>query len=637
MPDKPLDILRKYWGFEQFRPLQEDVIRSVLEGNDTLALMPTGGGKSICYQVPALAREGICIVVSPLIALMQDQVQHLRKRNIPAAAVHSGMHPRAIDQTLDNCIYGNVKFLYLSPERLRTELAQERIRQMKVNLIAVDEAHCISQWGYDFRPTYLEIANIRPLAQNAPLLALTATATPPVVKDIQEKLQFRSGKVFRMSFERPNLAYVVLQEENKLGKLLDIVRKVAGTGIVYVRSRRLTEKIARFLSQRRIRADFYHAGLDPETRTRKQEAWMQGRIRVMACTNAFGMGIDKPDVRFVVHMDLPDSLEAYFQEAGRAGRDGKKSFAVLLFHPTDADTLQRHFEQAFPPEKEIRRVYQALGSYYQLAIGAGMGESFDFDLLHFSKTYQLDPMTTFHCLKILEQSGWLSLSEAVYIPSTLKCIVSKEALYDYQLKHPQFDPILKSIFRLTAGAFTQYVNIREAQFARFLQMPVEKLVSALHYLHRDGILDYRPQKNKPQLTFLLERVDAANLEIDTELYRFRKQRHKERMQAAIAYATQRRCRSALLRSYFGEEAPPRCGICDVCLEAKKKRLSPQEVERYLSKFRLVLRDKAMSEAEFLEHFPPKRHTQILAALQFLLEEGYLSRKDGQIKLVGGEG
>ncbi|RMF24596.1 MAG: ATP-dependent DNA helicase RecQ, partial [Bacteroidetes bacterium] len=466
------------------------------------------------------------------------QVNQLRKRNIPAVAVHSGLHPRAIDQTLDNCIYGNIKFLYLSPERLRTELAQQRIRQMKVSLLAVDEAHCISQWGYDFRPTYLEIATIRPLIPEAPVLALTATATPPVVQDIQEKLQFRSGKVFRQSFERANLAYVVLQEENKLGKLLDIARKVAGTGIVYVRSRRLTEKIARFLTQRRIRADFYHAGLDPETRTRKQDAWMQGRIRIMVSTNAFGMGIDKPDVRFVVHMDLPDSLEAYFQEAGRAGRDGKKAFAVLLFHPSDADALQRNFQQAFPPEREIRRVYQALGSYYQLAIGAGMGESFDFDLLHFSKTYQLDPKTTFHCLKILEQSGWLSLSEAVYIPSTLKCIVSREALYDYQLKHPQFDPLLKSIFRLTAGAFTQFVNIREAQLARFLRMPVEKLVSALHYLHRDGILDYRPQKNKPQLTFLQERVDAANLEIDHELYRFRKQRHEERMQAAIAYATQ---------------------------------------------------------------------------------------------------
>ncbi|MCB0586106.1 MAG: ATP-dependent DNA helicase RecQ, partial [Phaeodactylibacter sp.] len=419
MENSPLEILKKYWGYDGFRPLQEDIIRSVLEGKDTLALMPTGGGKSICYQVPALCREGICIVVSPLIALMKDQVENLKQRNIPAEAIYSGMHYRDIDRILDNCVYGNIKLLYLSPERLTTELARVRIQKMKASLLAVDEAHCVSQWGYDFRPPYLQIAEMREVLPGVPILALTATATPEVARDIQEKLAFRQENLLQKSFERPNLSYSVLHEEDKLKKLAEILHRVPGSGIVYVRSRRRTKEIARYLQRQKIRADFYHAGLDTEERSRKQEEWMNNKSRVVVSTNAFGMGIDKPDVRVVVHMELPDSLEAYFQEAGRAGRDGRKSYAVLLYNDSDRQNLERRFEQSFPGLKEVQRVYRALGSYFQLATGSGEGQSFDFEIVEFARNFQIKIVQAYSCLKILEQAGWIVLTDAVFVPSSL--------------------------------------------------------------------------------------------------------------------------------------------------------------------------------------------------------------------------
>ncbi|MEM8907342.1 MAG: ATP-dependent DNA helicase RecQ, partial [Bacteroidota bacterium] len=405
-----LQVLQKYWGYEQFRPTQGEVIESVLAGQDTLALLPTGGGKSICFQVPALVQEGLCIVVSPLIALMKDQVQNLQKRGIPAAAIYSGMHRKDIDRILDNAVYGGLKLLYLSPERLGTELAIERIKKMKVNLLAIDEAHCISQWGYDFRPAYLQIVAIRAHLPQTPVLAVTATATQRVVIDIQEQLDFREGQFFQQSFLRSNLAYVVLNEERKLEKLLDILTKVKGSGVVYVRSRKKTLEIAQFLQRKNISATHYHAGLGTPLRSTKQDAWINDQVRIMVATNAFGMGIDKADVRIVVHLDLPNSLEAYFQEAGRAGRDGKKSFAVLLTNAGDARYLEKNFELTFPALEEVRRVYQALSSYFQLAIGSGLGESFDFDLQDFATIYQLEALKTYNCLKILEQAGVLVLT-----------------------------------------------------------------------------------------------------------------------------------------------------------------------------------------------------------------------------------
>ncbi len=603
--------------------MQEEIIQSVLAGRDTLALLPTGGGKSICFQVPALAREGICIVVSPLIALMKDQVQNLQRRNIPAAAVYSGMSYTAIDRILDNCVYGQTKLLYLSPERLTTDLARERIRRMPVNLLAVDEAHCISQWGYDFRPPYLQIAEIRELLPEAPVLALTATATPEVVNDIQDKLAFRRKNVFQQSFTRSNLAYVVLQEEGKQNKLLDIVRKVPGTGIVYVRSRRRTKEIAYLLRKKGVSADYYHAGLSPEERSRKQEAWINDQYRIMVSTNAFGMGIDKPDVRTVVHMELPDSLEAYFQEAGRAGRDGKKAYAVLLYNQNDRRSLERNFELSFPGLSELRQVYRALGSYFQLAVGAGAGQSFEFDIIDFARTYQLDPVKSFNCLKILEQEGWLVITEAVFQPSTLMIKVSKDELYDYQLRHPKLDRILKSILRTYQGAFTQAIHLRESQLARFLNIPPAELQQGLELLHKDGIVRYQPQTDQPQLFFTRERVDAGNLTIDQEAYNFRKNRQLERIKAAIAYAETPVCRSRQLLHYFGEKSERDCGICDICLERSRGTLTSEDYEKLKEKIRRLLERESLRLEEIVDSFAPKYREKVLQTLTFLTEEGYV--------------
>ena len=625
----PADILKKYWGYDAFRPLQGEIIQSVLDGNDTLALMPTGGGKSICFQVPALAREGVCLVVSPLIALMKDQVSNLQKREIPAAAIFSGMHYKDIDRILDNAAYGGLKFLYLSPERLTTDLARERIKRMNVNLLAVDEAHCISQWGYDFRPPYLQIAEVRDFLPNTPVLALTATATGDVINDIQEKLHFKKKNVLQKSFARENLAYVVLPEENKRPKLLEIVRNVKGSGVVYVRNRKMTKDVARFLIENQVSADFYHAGLTSEERSRKQDAWISGKIRIMVCTNAFGMGIDKPDVRSVVHLDLPDSLEAYFQEAGRAGRDGKKAYAVLLFAPLDAAMLERNLELSFPAMKEIRRVYQALGSYYQLAVGGGEFQSLDFDIAVFCKNFKLDVLPTFACLKVLEGSRWLVLTESVFMPSSFMILVSRQQLYDFQLKNPRLDLVIKTILRLTEGAFQHFCNINESAVARLLKTQVSEVVPALQQLHKEGIIDYRPAKDKPQLLFSQERVDADNLLIDMEMYKFRKERYARRIAKAIAYATTPRCRSQQLLEYFDEKSEP-CGVCDVCLGRTKTSLTVDDFERYKLKIKQLLSKERLSEQQLLEAFASNRHPNVVQALGYLLDEGMISNDKGML-------
>ena len=606
--------------------MQEEIIQSVMSGVDTLALLPTGGGKSICFQVPALCQQGICIVVSPLIALMKDQVQNLQKRGIQAEAIFSGLHYKEIDRILDNCIYGETKFLYLSPERLTNEMARERIRQMNVNLLAVDEAHCISQWGYDFRPPYLRIAEMREvLGTQIPVLALTATATKEVVADIQEKLQFQAGKVFIKSFARENLAYVVLEEENKMQRLLSILKNVKGTGVVYVRNRKRSKDIADFLKNNKISADFYHAGLSPEQRNARQEAWIKNQIRVIVCTNAFGMGIDKPDVRSVVHIDLPDSLEAYFQEAGRGGRDGKKSFAVLLYAPKDKAMLERNFELAFPPINELRQVYRALGSYFQLATGGGTGQAFNFDIVDFCKNFKLDVLKTFSCLKLLEQEGWLVMTEAVYLPSTFKVLVNREQLYDFQLKNKNLDIYIKTLLRLTEGAFQHHAKINENAMARFLKIPLKKMVAAIWQLHKEKIVDYRPAKDKPQIIFTHERVDAANLTIDIERFNFRKNGQKKRIEKAIAYAGTPRCRSQQLLEYFAENAPP-CDICDVCLKNKNKELSKDDYERYKIKIHTLLKKENLTETELLESFSSNRHANVLNALSHLLDEGLIDKE-----------
>lgn len=623
----PVDILKQYWGFDRFRALQEDIIRAVLEGNDALALLPTGGGKSICFQVPALCMEGVCLVVSPLIALMKDQVANLKKRDIAAEAIFSGMAYREIDRILDNAAYGGIKFLYLSPERLTTELVRERIKKMNVCLLAVDEAHCISQWGYDFRPPYLHIAEIRELLPKTPILALTATATPEVVLDIQEKLLFKKKNVFQKSFSRPNLAYVVLPEENKNAKLLDILRKVKGSGVVYARNRKQTKEVAKFLQENKVSADFYHAGLPPDERSKKQEAWVAGKTAIMACTNAFGMGIDKPDVRTVVHLDLPESLEAYFQEAGRAGRDGKKAYAVLLYSEEDKRSLEWNLQVAFPHVQDIRQVYRALGSYFQLAVGGGEFQSFDFDIADFCKNFKLDVVKTYACIKILEQEGWISLTESVWMPSSFMVLVTREQLYDFQLKNQQLDPVIKSLLRLTEGAFQHFVPINEGAVSRLLKTTPDKVLPAILQLQREGVIDYRPMKDKPQLTFVKERVEANNLTIDIEAYNIRKERQQKRMEKAIAYATTPRCRSQQLLAYFGEDSPT-CGVCDVCLGRTKSELSTDDFERYKLKIKQLIVAEKITERQLLDSFPTNRQQPVIQALGYLMDEGIVNADKG---------
>ncbi len=515
-------ILLKYWGFSSFRPLQEDIIQSVLEGKDTLALLPTGGGKSLCYQVPALAREGLCLVISPLISLMKDQVDTLKKRGIKAVAIHSGMHPDEIDIALDNSKYGDVKLLYISPERLSTLKMRESLRHISVNLLAVDEAHCISQWGYDFRPPYLRIAEIRQLIPDVPVLALTATATQGVVKDIQKKLGFKTENVFQKSFERKNLTYLVIKEEDKMKRLLKIIAKVNGSGIVYVRSRRQTKEIAELLLKNKIKANYYHAGLDRKTRVQRQSDWMNEEIRIIVATNAFGMGIDKPNVRLVIHLDLPDCLEAYFQEAGRAGRDEKQAYAVLLFENADILDARHNLLISFPEPNVIKNIYQALGNYYQLPVGAGKDLQFEFDLFSFSDKNKFNSIITFNALKFLEKEGYLILTEALHNPSRLFIKTDKESLYRFQVANEFYDHFIKIILRSYTGIFTEFVKINETELAQRTKLSTEEIKMHLNRLQKLQILDYIPQTEKPLLIFTRERLDVKDIRISQENYNDRK-------------------------------------------------------------------------------------------------------------------
>ncbi|MDX1913757.1 MAG: ATP-dependent DNA helicase RecQ [Saprospiraceae bacterium] len=623
----PRAILQQYWGYSDFRPMQEDIVHSVLEGRDTLALLPTGGGKSVCFQVPALAQAGICIVVSPLIALMKDQVYNLERRGIPAAALYSGMSQRQIDIVFENACNGQYKLLYLSPERLQTEMARARIQRMNVNLIAVDEAHCISQWGYDFRPPYLQIAALREILPKTPVLALTATATSEVLADIQEKLAFRAPNVFRRSFMRSNLSYSVLYEDKKREKLIDILRRVPGSGIVYARSRGETKELAHFLSKNGIQADYYHAGLTGDERNDRQDAWITGKIRIICCTNAFGMGIDKPDVRIVVHLNLPDTLEAYFQEAGRGGRDGLKSYATLLYTPADAASLRFNLKTAYPSLEALRVVYRALGSYTQLAVGAGLGESFDFDLAHFCNAYKLEQAPTHAALRLLEQEGWISLSDAAASPARAHVTASREALYDYQLRNKQADTVLKTLLRAYPGLQTDFVDISEALVGKYAKMPAETVQKVLLNAQQEGMLLYEPRKEKPQLTYTRERVAAENLGIDLEKFKFRQQRAEMRMEHAIAYAERRQCRSRQLLAYFDEPDSPPCGICDVCTGRHKNDLGNAVFETYEKKIRSVVRHEALPFEEILQAFALKKQDAVAQVLQYLLDEGKLQADD----------
>ena len=613
-------ILLKYWGYSTFRPLQEEIIQSVLDGKDTLALLPTGGGKSLCFQVPALAREGICLVVSPLIALMKDQVDNLKKRGIPAAALHSGMHSDEIGIILDNCRFGNLKLLYVSPERLTTEKMRESLRLMKVNLLAVDEAHCVSQWGYDFRPPYLTIANIRQMIPGTPLMALTATATPKVVKDIQRKLEFRQENVFQKSFERKNLTYLVLKEEDKLKRLVKIVSKVKGPGIVYVRNRRHTKEISEYLRKNKISADFYHAGLDPKTRDQRQAAWINEDSRIIVSTNAFGMGIDKSNVRVVVHLDLPDSIEAYFQEAGRGGRDEKRAYAVLLYENADVLDARHNLKLAFPELKTIRDVYQALGNYFQLPVGMGRDQRYDFDLPAFSEQYKFQPVIVYNCLKFLEKEGFVMLSEGLHHPSKVFIKARKEELYRFQVEHEPFDHLIKTMLRSYSGILSDFVVFNESELARRCNLDVKKVVNNLNYLAKLQILDYLPQTDKPQVIFLQERLDTRDLTISPENYKDRHRDSEKRLERMITYAeTKNKCRSQALLAYFGECDTRRCGRCDACIERNKISLNEMEFDNIVKTIKPLLKTKSCTLEELVVYADPINEDKVIRAIQWLVD------------------
>lgn len=621
-------VLKQIWGYDQFRPLQEEIIESVLAKKDTLALMPTGGGKSICFQVPALAQEGICIVVSPLIALMKDQVENLRHRGVKAVAIISGMGKREIDILLDNCIYGDIKFLYISPERLLSELVKERIRHMRVNLIAIDEAHCISQWGYDFRPPYLHLTELRDLQPEVPVLALTATATEKVAADIQDKLRFKGGNVFRKSFERKNLSYVVFDEENKFRKLFSIARNINGTGIVYVRNRRETQEVARLLNREKIPADFYHAGLDVNTRSRKQEAWKTGQIRVMVATNAFGMGIDKADVRFVVHLDLPESLEAYYQEAGRAGRDEQKAFAVLLYNNADTLQLEKKLAQSYPSIDEIKAIYHHLGNFYQLAYGAGEGLVLPFDVAEFCQRYKLEPLKTLNALKFLEKDEYIALSESVYLPSRVQIITGHEDLYRFQIEHQDYDFFLKTLLRSYGGIYDHYIPIKESELARRLNTGREKVEAILQKLQTFQIISYLPQTDKPQLQFLKPRVDTQHLIINRLFREERLRIHTQQVASVIAYARTAVCRNIQLLHYFNERNALECGVCDVCLEKKRAERKGTKYNMLADHIIDVLRAGPCT-LENLLNAVKGNDQEKLSAVQLLLDAGKIGQEGGQ--------
>ncbi len=621
----PIQILTKYWGYTSFRPLQEDIIQSVLQGQDTLALLPTGGGKSLCFQVPGLVKEGICIVVSPLIALMKDQVENLKKRGIKAIAVYSGMSRHEIDVALDNAAYGDFKFLYISPERLETEIFLARVRKMKVNLLAIDEAHCISQWGYDFRPPYLRIAALRQFLPSVPVLALTATATPNVVEDIQARLEFTNGKVFQKSFERKNLTYMVFPEEDKLGRLLRIATKLKNsTGVVYVRNRRKTKEVAEFLDRNGISADYYHAGLEPAVRDKKQNDWMSGKKKVMVSTNAFGMGIDKGDVRFVVHLDLPDSLEAYFQEAGRAGRDEKQAWAVVLWEKVDIDDLRNYFQASYPPIETIRNVYSALGNFLQLAVGSGKDAMFDFHLPDFCEQYKFPAITAYGALKILEKEGYILLSDALHTPSTVFIRMSNENLYRFQVDNQRYDGFLKLLLRSYSGLFSGFVKINEQELSNRSNIPLADIEKMLKYLHQIEVLYYSPKSNKPRLTFITERLDPKHLSLSAEVYFDRKKAAEARIEAVISYVSSHtKCRSRQLLAYFGEKEGARCGDCDVCKKRNEIGLTEIEFDQIVEQLKPILQGQFLTLREIIPHINGFSEDKIVAVLNWLADHDKL--------------
>ena len=631
--NKYQEILKQYWGYDSFRDLQEEIITSIGEGKDTLGLMPTGGGKSITFQVPALAQEGICIVITPLIALMKDQVQNLRKREIKALAIYSGMTRQEILTALENCIFGNYKFLYISPERLDTEIFRTKLRSMKVSMITVDESHCISQWGYDFRPAYLKIAEIRELLPEVPVLALTATATPEVVTDIQARLKFREGNVFRMSFERKNLAYIVRKTDNKTKEILYILQRISGSAIIYVRNRRRTKEITELLMNEGITADFYHAGLDNAVKDLRQKRWQSGEVRVMVATNAFGMGIDKPDVRIVLHLDLPDSPEAYFQEAGRAGRDGEKAYAVILYSKSDKTTLHKRVVDTFPDKEYILNVYEHLQYYYQMAMGDGFQCIREFNLEEFCRKFKYFPVPVDSALKILTQAGYLEYTDEQDNSSRILFTIRRDELYKLREMGKEAEALIQSILRSYTGVFTDYAYISEESLAIRTGLTRQQIYNILVTLTKRRIVDYIPRKKTPYIIYTRERLELRFLHIPPSVYEERKARYEARIKAMEEYVTTENiCRSRMLLRYFGEKNEHNCGQCDVCLSKRATdNLSEKSYEEVKRQILDLLSHSPLTPAETADQIKAEKE-DIGQVIQYLLDEGELKMQDGMLSL-----
>lgn len=622
----PSAILQQYWGYSQFRPLQEDIVNAVLAGKDTLALLPTGGGKSICFQVPAMMRPGLCLVVTPLIALMKDQVQSLKKRDITAYSIYSGMQFREVEKVLEAARRGGCKFLYVSPERLQSKLFQSYCDGLPVNMIAVDEAHCISQWGYDFRPAYLKIADIRSYFPDVPVLALTASAVPKVQQDICEKLLMKQPQIFTKSFARANLSYSVMEENAKPVKVAHILQKVPGCAVVYCKSRKRTKEIAELLQHQGVAAGYYHAGLSQKERSARQEAWINDEIRVMVCTNAFGMGIDKPDVRVVIHFDIPDSLEAYYQEAGRAGRDEQKAYAVMLYNEGELSDMKDRIDLQFPSLEAIKEVYQCIVNYLQVPVGSPEGLYYDFDINDFARTFQLNITIAYSAIRLLEQEGVLQLSESVFLPSYAEFVINKDTLYKFEELHPLLEPLIKTLLRTYEGIFDHPVPVYERQIGRILLTEDDEIMESLQLLHQYGIIRYQPRTDKPQLYFLQERRQTQLLRIDMVRIKERRQAYEERLEAVFAYARNRNvCRTQELVSYFGELYKTPCGVCDVCLKKKAAPVDRQAFNKISTSVVTALKIKAQPFTTLLQNMPEVSEDDLIEVVQFLISEEKIKR------------